>query len=638
MDILILSKCTEKLKGDYKMTKKYSELAKDIIKNIDGKENVKNLIHCQTRLRFDLVDDSKVNTEILKQLDGVAGVINSGGQFQVVIGTNVADVYEEVVPLLDMDSNEGNQNDNGGKKKNILTSAIEFISTSFSPIIPAMSGAGMIKALLALLVVFKLVSNESQTYYIVNFMADSVFYFLPFFLASTAAQKLKANPYLAMALAGILLHPNFISLVAAGEPAQLFAMPVRLVSYGASVIPILLIVVVQSYIEKFFNRIIPNAVKIVFVPMFTIFITGIIALVAVGPLGSYVGEMIAQAFNAIRAVAPWAPAVIVGSLLPVMVMFGIHTSIGPLDVLQLTSVGYANIFGPGAMVSNIATGVAALVASRRTKDKKEKQIATSGGITALMGITEPALYGVSLPKRYPLIGSMIGGGIGGLYAGISGASRFATGSSGLPAIPLYIGEDLSNVVNILIAIVITMISTAVATYFLSFRYEKKEIESNNDKPVTPSKLEVSLVSPINGEMFDLSEVQDEAFSGGMLGKGVAFEPKNGEIYAPFDGKIIALFPTKHAIGIESNDGVQVLIHVGLNTVELNGQFFESYVEQGQGVKEGQKIMSFELESIKEAGYLIETPVVITNSTDYSEILPSIYNSKSTKDTILTIKK
>lgn len=454
------------------MSRNYTELAKSIIKFVGGKENVRNLIHCQTRLRFDLIDESKVAAQQLQKLDGVAGVINSGGQFQVVIGTNVSEVYEEVLPLLgNMESSESGS---GTKKKNFLSLAIEFVSTSFSPIIPAMSGAGMIKVLLALLVLFNLVSNESQTYYIVNFMADAVFYFLPFFLANTAARKLKCNPYLAMALAGVLLHPNFAALIAAGDPVQLFAMPVRLVGYGASVIPIMLIVIVQSFIEKFFNKIIPNAVKIVFVPMFTILITGVIALVAVGPIGSYVGEFIASGFNAIRTVAPWAPAVIVGTLLPIMVMFGIHTSIGPLDVLQLTSVGYANIFGPGAMVSNIATGVAALVASTRTKDQKEKQIATSGGITALMGITEPALYGVALPKKYPLIATMIGGGLGGLYAGISGASRFATGSSGLPAIPLYIGEDISNVIHILIAIGITMVATAIATYLLSLRFEKRK--------------------------------------------------------------------------------------------------------------------------------------------------------------------
>lgn len=616
------------------MSKNYSDLAQSIIKLVGGKENIRNLIHCQTRLRFDLTDESKVKVQELQKLAGVAGVINSGGQFQVVIGTHVSEVYEEVASLLgDVEEMAGKD---VGKKKNFLSLAIEFISTSFSPIIPAMSGAGMIKALLALLVLFNLVSNESQTYYIINFMADAVFYFLPFFLANTAARKLKCNPYLAMALAGVLLHPNFAALITAGEPVNLFSMPVRLVGYGASVIPILLIVICQSFIEKFFNKIIPNAVKIVFVPMLTILITGVIALVAVGPLGSYVGEFIAAGFNAIRAAAPWAPAVIVGTLLPIMVMFGIHTSIGPLDVLQLTSVGYANIFGPGAMVSNIATGVAALVASTRTKDQKEKQVATSGGITALMGITEPALYGVALPKKYPLIATMIGGGVGGLYAGLSGASRFATGSSGLPAIPLYIGENISNVVNILIAIAITMITTAVATYLLIIRFEKDTSNETTSESVIAVD-SIAINSPIIGEMLDLSEVKDEAFSKGMLGKGVAFEPSEGKVVAPFNGTVATLFPTKHAIGLVCENGVELLIHIGLNTVDLNGKYFEAHVRQGDKVIQGQTLITFDLEKLRAEGYVTQIPVVVTNTANFKEVSHDAYGTKNSENTMLTIQ-
>lgn len=624
------------MEGVTTMSGKYKDLAEKIVTLVGGKENVQNLIHCQTRLRFDLIDTAKANDEKLKQLDGVAGVIDSGGQFQVVIGTHVEDVYDDVVALLGNMSETTTESPN--KKKNALSVAIEFISTSFSPIIPAMSGAGMIKALLALLVLFKVVSNESQTYYIVNFMADAVFYFLPFFLANTAAKKLKCNPYLAMALAGILLHPNFATLIAAGEPVQLFAMPVRLVGYGASVIPILLIVIVQSFIEKFFNRVIPNAVKIVFVPMFTILLTGIIALVAVGPAGSYIGELIAAGFNGIRAVAPWAPAVIVGTLLPIMVMFGIHTSIGPLDVIQLTSVGYANIFGPGAMVSNIATGVATLIASHRTKVQSEKQIATSAGITALMGITEPALYGVALPKRYPLIATMIGGGFGGLYAGLSGASRFATGSSGIPAIPLYIGEDISNLVNILIAIGITIIVTAIATYVLSIRFEK--VAGSPKETTTTEKIKLDTItihSPINGEMMPLSEVKDEAFSTGMLGNGVAFEPSEGKVVAPFDGEVVSLFPTKHAIGLMSDTGIELLIHVGLNTVELGGKYFDVTVKQGDKVKLGQTLLTFELESLRAAGYITQIPVVVTNTSNFKEIVVEALGAKTISNEILTIQ-
>ena len=623
------------------MSKKYEQLAKDIVGLVGGEKNVRNLIHCQTRLRFDLYEASKANVAELKALNGVAGVINSGGQFQVVIGTHVSEVYDEMHPLFGEMTVSADNSEN--KKKNAALLAVEFISSAFTPIIPAISGAGMIRALLALLVLFKVISNESQTYFVINFMADAVFYFLPFLLASTAARKLKCSPYLAMALAGVLLHPNMARLITEGNPVEIFAMPMRLVNYGSSVIPILLIVIVQSYIERFFNRVIPNAVKIVFVPMFTILLTGIVALVAVGPIGSYVGEYIALAFEIIRGVAPWAPAVIVGTFLPIMVMFGIHTSVGPLDVIQLTSVGYANIFGPGAMVSNIATGVAALVTSRVTKVQSEKLLGTSSGITALMGITEPALYGIALPKKYPLIATMIGGGAGGLYAGLSGASRYATGSSGLPAIPLYIGEDISNLYNILIAIAISAVTTAIATYLLSLKYEKAIVSVDETKKTTKTTANqtiqvasVSINSPINGEMLPLSEVQDEAFSGEMLGKGVAFEPIEGKVIAPFDGEVVSLFPTKHAIGLLSNDGVELLIHVGLNTVDLNGKFFEAHVKQGEKIKQGQTLLTFDLESIREAGYVTQTPVVVTNTGNYSDVKHDALGIKNSNNVMLTV--
>lgn len=620
------------------MSKKYEQLAKDIVGLVGGEKNVRNLINCQTRLRFDLYEASKANVAELKALNGVAGVINSGGQFQVVIGTHVSEVYDEMKPLLGEMTVSADNSEN--KKKNAALLAVEFISSAFTPIIPAISGAGMIRALLALLVLFKVISNESQTYFVINFMADAVFYFLPFLLASTAARKLKCSPYLAMALAGVLLHPNMARLITEGNPVEIFAMPMRLVNYGSSVIPILLIVIVQSYIEKFFNRVIPNAVKIVFVPMFTILLTGIVALVAVGPIGSYAGEYIALGFEIIRGVAPWAPAVIVGTLLPIMVMFGIHTSVGPLDVIQLTSVGYANIFGPGAMVSNIATGVAALVTSRVTKVESEKLLGTSSGITALMGITEPALYGIALPKKYPLIATMIGGGAGGLYAGLSGASRYATGSSGLPAIPLYIGEDISNLYNILIAIAISAVTTAIATYLLSLKYEKATVIADETTETTATQTiqvaSVSINSPINGEMLPLSEVQDEAFSGEMLGKGVAFEPIEGKVVAPFDGEVVSLFPTKHAIGLQSNDGVELLIHVGLNTVDLNGKFFEAHVKQGDKIKQGQTLLTFDLENIREAGYVTQTPVVVTNTGNYSDVKHDALGIKNSNNVMLTV--
>ncbi|MEO1770517.1 beta-glucoside-specific PTS transporter subunit IIABC [Candidatus Enterococcus ferrettii] len=597
------------------MSKKYEKLAQAIVAKIGGSDNVSTLAHCQTRLRFVLKDESKADKEGIKKLEGVANVIESGGQFQVVIGTHVEEVYEEVVKFVSpAEDTQAVEKDN----RNVLSKLIDFISGTFSPIIPAISGAGMVKALLAILVLFNLVSNESQTYYVISFIADAVFYFLPVLLAYTAATKLKCSPYLAVGLAGILLHPNFSALVTAGEAVNVFGIPMRLVSYGTSVIPILLIVFAQSYIEGFMRKITPNSVKIIFVPMVTIFVTGLLGLLILGPIGSYAGEYLALAFETLQNSGSWITPTIIGATLPIMVMFGLHHSVAPLGTMQVASLGYEGIWGPGVMVSNISVGVAVLVAGLRSKSKDTKQIASANGITALMGITEPGLYAVALPKKYPLIAAMIGGGIGGFYADFTGTVRFATGSSGLPAIPLYIGEDIGNLINILIAIVIASIVTGVVTYFLSFRFEKDEAA------IVPDSIEVTLedttlMTPIEGEILPLSEVKDEAFASEALGKGFAIEPTEGRVVAPFDGEVVTVFPTKHAIGLVSNTGVEVLIHIGIDTVKLDGKYFEAFIEPGQPVTKGQLLVTFDLDKLKEEGYVTQVPVVITNTHQYSTI-------------------
>lgn len=595
------------------MSKKYEGLAKEIATKIGGSGNVSTLAHCQTRLRFVLKDESKADKEGVKKLDGVANVIESGGQFQIVIGTHVEEVYEEVIKYV---SPSEDVQDVQSDDRNSLNKLIDFISATFSPIIPAISGAGMVKALLAILVLFNIVSNESQTYFVINFMADAVFYFLPVLLAFTAATKLKCSPYLAVALAGILLHPSFSTLVAAGEPVHVFGIPMRLVPYGASVVPILLIIFIQSYVENFMKKITPNSVKIIFVPMVTIFVTGLLGLLILGPIGSYVGEYLAIAFETLQTKGSWITPTLVGATFPLMVMFGLHHSVAPLGTMQVATLGYEGIWGPGVIVSNIVVGVAVLVASFRTKDKISRQVASANGVTALMGITEPALYGTVLPKKYPLIGALIGGGAGGFYAGITGTVRFATGSSGLPAIPLYIGEDFRHVINIVISLVIGSVVTAVVTYFLSFKFEKEEVVEVAEEKIVVLE-DTFVTSPLNGEIMPLSNVKDEAFSSEALGKGFAVEPIDGRVVAPFDGEVVAVFPSKHAIGLVSNKGAEVLIHIGIDTVNLNGEHFEVFVEAGQPVKKGQLLVEFELDKLKEKGFVTQVPVVVTNTPQYA---------------------
>lgn len=420
------------------MSKNYKAIAEQILPLVGGKENVRNCYHCQTRLRFTLADESKADKSALEALDAVRKVMINAGVYQVVIGTDVADLFAELEPMLDLKPDSAAP----AEKKGVVNTIIDFIAGTFQPIIPALSGAGMLRALMAILVAFHLVDTSSQTYAILNFFGDAVFYFLPLLLAFSQAQKLKCNPVLAAAVAGIMIHPTWNAMVAAGESVSFFGiLPFTLVSYTGTVIPIILVIFVQSFIEKKLNKWIPKSVNLVFVPMLTFLVMGALALSILGPIGNIVGQGLFVVFNFLSTNASWAPAVLIGGLLPVMVMFGLHNGVAPLGVMQMSDLGYDSIFGPGCVCSNIAQGVAALVVALRTKSSKDRQISVSGGITALMGITEPVLYGVNLPKKYPLIAAMIGGGCGGLYAGITHTHRFATGSSGLPAVFLYIGDN-----------------------------------------------------------------------------------------------------------------------------------------------------------------------------------------------------
>lgn len=638
------------------MSKMYEKLAWDILEKVGGEENVLNVYHCQTRLRFQLKDEKTADQGSLNAMEGVAKVLISGGVFQVVIGTHVKEVFEEIEKLVT--PRAGGADVQPKTKRNLAETVIDFVSGTFQPIVPALSGAGMVKALLALLVVGNVISNTSQTYYILNFFADGVFYFLPLLLAVSEAQKLKCNPILAAGVAAIMLHPNWGALVTAGEPVRFFGViPFTLTSYTSSVIPIILVVLAQAYVEKWLDKVIPRAVKLVFVPMLTFLVMGTLALSVLGPIGSIVGDGLGVFFNYLSVNASWAPALLIGGFLPVMVMFGLHNGVAPLGVMQMADLGYDSIFGPGCVCSNIAQGVACLVVAFRTRDAKVKQLAGSSSVTALMGITEPALYGVNLPKKYPLVAAMIGGGCGGLYAGLTHTHRFATGSSGLPAVLLYIGDDtMTYFINIIIALAISGAVTGILTYILSLKYEtvpaekskaqrnsaeKKDRTENRenrtegrkdgtndgtdknadwaaaDETAENSK-EAKLLAPMNGDVIPLGEIGDGVFSAGVLGQGCGIRPGEGRVCAPFDGTVILVAETKHAIGLKGDNGMEVMIHVGLDTVELKGQGFDPKVTVGDRVTAGQLIMEFDLQAIGEK-YPSVTAVLLTNSGDYKEI-------------------
>lgn len=636
------------------MSKKYAPLAADIVRLVGGKANIIEAYHCQTRIRFVLRDESAVNLDELNATDGIAKTLSNAGVFQVVVGMHVKDVFDEIerefgdlsATRTGQGSDASEQKQPGdGKKKNPGTKIIEFVAGVFQPLIPALSGAGMVKALLALLVVLNVVSRDSQTYALVNMFADAVFYFLPVLLAFTAAQKLKISPILAAAVAAMMLHPVWTAMVAKKDPVSFFdILPVPLATYSGAVIPIILVVLAQSYVEPFLTRVIPKSVNLVFVPMLTFLIMGTLALGFLGPIGSILSGYLGSFFGFLSTNAAWAPALLVGAGLPVMVMFGLHNGIAPLGVVQLAQTGKESIFGPGALVSNIAMGVASLVVAFRVRDKKTRQIATAGGITGLMGITEPILYGIALPKRYPLIAAMIGGGAGGLYAGLTQTHRFATGSSGLPAVLLYIGDDaLRNLVNIIVALVISAVVSGVLTFILSFRFEKS---TNQETPETdeahaptattgrqgergsvgearkPASVGATatlvrtettqLTAPCSGTVVHLAEVADPVFASGAMGPGIAIEPSEGEILSPVSGTIAVAMKTGHAFGIKTDDGVEVLVHVGIDTVTMQGAGFHNPLPRGTRVQAGQRLVTADLDAIRDAGHPATVLLVVTN--------------------------
>ena len=575
----------------------YNKTAADILKLVGGEKNVVSVTNCMTRLRFVLNDAGKADTEGLKNVKGVQGIVTKNGQFQVVIGTDVSHVCDEIKKLGHFGEETQAPKENIG----IVAGFFGGLTAIFQEIIPALAGSGMIKALLAFLVFVGWVDNGSQTYQIFNAFGDALFSFLPFMLAFSAAKYFGCNQYVSAALAGVLLHSSFTSLEA---PILLFGfVPVTQVSYGGSVVPILLIVWAQSYIERFANKISPKSVKIFLAPLLTIIVTGCLGITILGPLGNLVGQGLAVGFNWLNDYAGWVIPFLMGAFCPFFVMTGMHYCFAPIQTIQYATLGYGTILGPGMLASNIAQGTASLVVGLKSKNKELKQLGISAGFTGLMGITEPALYGVTLKYKRPLYAAMIGGGVAGMYAGITGIHTYSSTTAGLLALPVYIGgSGFENVINAAITIVISMVVTAAATLVLGFEDPKEDQQEEQspaeEKKAETSSMRIEIASPVSGKEIPLSEVKDEVFSKNIVGKGAAVIPSEGKVYAPADGTVASVFDTKHAIGLVTEDGAEILIHVGIDTVELGGKYFTAHVKQDDKVKRGQLLLEFELDAIR----------------------------------------
>lgn len=609
----------------------YKAIGKKIISLVGGTENIRQLTHCATRLRFEFYKKEKVDVKSIENIPGVIGVVEKGGQFQVIIGNEVQTAFRAISEeMKHSEENDGNRELDREEKTTIVNRIISVISTTFTPVIPALIGGGMIKAVLSILVLAKLVDPSESTYSILTFISDAPFYFMPVLLAYGAAMKFKCNPILAITMACALLHPSWNGMVEAGESITFFGIPVVLVNYSSSVVPIILSVWIMSYVERFAEKYSPSVIKFFLKPLLIMFIAIPIALLGVGPFGNLLNDIVQTGATVLNEKVSWLIPMLMGAFQPFLTLTGTAWAMTPIATGQISSLGYEVVNGPGMLASNIAQGGATLAVAFKTKNKELKQMAASSGFTAVMGITEPCLYGVLLKLKRPLIASMIGGAAGGIYAGISGLVRYAFVSPGLTAIPAFIGENPWNVVHALITIVISFVVGFAASWLLGFQ-ESTEVEGTSKKDGVSGEW---IKAPVTGRAAELSEVADDVFAKEVLGKGAAIFPEEGRVYAPGSGEITIFFETGHAIGMKLDNGAEVLIHVGIDTVNLQGKYFTPKVKAGSRVEAGELLLEFDLQAIAEEGYDTVIPIIVTNTPNYSDVELTTCGQKKAGENLL----
>lgn len=612
------------------MTKKnYDQLAEQIVSCVGGVHNVRSLVHCATRLRFQIVDPSKVDKNRLNQTEKVITVVEAGGMLQVVIGNAVGDVYDAIIATTGVKAGETGEEGNEKKDKNLINLFMNTISGIFAPMLGAMSGAGLLKGLLILFTTLGWLTTDMGTYRILYAAADGVFTFLPVFLAFTAAKKFKADPFVSAGIAAALVYPNLTAAFSAKEALTFLKIPVVLVSYTSSVIPIIISVYVLSKLEKGLRKILPEVIKNIFTPLLSLVIMVPATYLAIGPVADYAGKILAGGYTAIVGFSPIVAGFILGLIWPAAVMFGLHWGFAPIVMNNIAQYGRDTLFtitGP----NNYAQAGATLGVFLKTKNKKVKDIAGPAAVSAVLaGITEPAIYGVTLKYKKPFF-------IGAFFSGIAGAITAAVGAgaptllgTSLLTMPGYIGVGFAG---FCVACAIAYFGSAICTFLFGYSDSMVLNETSAVSAEEAGKKDESVAAPVNGRVIPLSEVKDEAFSGGMLGKGAAIIPNDGMVYAPCDGTVMTAYP--HAIGLITESGAEVFVHFGLDTVKLDGKYFELKVKAGDQVRAGDLMIKADIESMKGEGYDITTMILITNSNDYADVLPASNRDTKAGDVIL----
>lgn len=613
----------------------YVETSKKIMDAVGGTANISSATHCMTRLRLVLKDESKVDDGAVGKIKGVKSVIRQGGQYQIVIGNEVSNLFKEFKKLGNFEEETAQTKAQGP----LIQRLFGFVAGCMTPLLPAMLGTGMIKVIMTLLTTFGGMETTSSTYLILNAMGDCFFLFLPIFLSYTVAKKMGGSPLLFMVVGAAMVYPNLVTLMAGGALeletflgfpcTRFFGIPVICSTYTSSVLPILLMAPVMKWVEDFADRVSPNVLKSFLKPMLFVLICVPVALIVLGPIGNILGNLLANAFLWMYNTSSWLTIALLSALMPFIVMTGMHYALVPLCMNNLATVGFDVLVLVTMFCSNLAQGGASLGVAMKSKNTDTRSEGIACGISALVaGVTEPAMYGINLRYVKPMIGAVIGAGAAGLFCGLTNVVGYTMGGSPslLTLVTFIGGEDpLHGVIFGGIAAVIS-IALAFIISFILFKDDKEEEEVKEPskeevraEEAKPLVQKIVLNAPLSGEVIALSEVPDQVFASGALGEGIAIIPSEGKVYAPCDGVISATMDTGHAIGITGKSGTEVLIHVGIDTVELNGKYYEYKKAKGDEVKKGDLLMEFDKEGIRAAGYQLHTPILITNSTDYVSI-------------------
>ena len=600
----------------------YHKTAMELLKELGGNDNITNVTHCATRLRFILKDESIGNKDKVAKIPGVITTVQAGGQFQVVIGNHVKDAYEHVIKMVTID--EEAAKGTGNKKVGIVSRIIDVISAIFAPFLYTLAACGILQGILGVLVALNAIDTAGGTYQILNFISWTAFTFLPVLIAVTASKKFGVNTFIALVIACALVCPDYIAMVNAAKPVYFLGMKVQLLSYTSSVIPIILSIWIASYVQKFFDKYLPIVIRNLFTPMFTIAIMVPLTLLAFGPIGNTIGGAIGGIYNTLYNLSPIVAGLVVGGLWEVLVIFGVHWGITPVTVGNYANLGYDTFTGLQASAVFSQAG-ATFGVFLKTKNKDMKGVSASAAITGLFGITEPAIYGVNLRLKKPMICGCIAGAVGGAIGGAFHAVSWSYNMPGIATLPAYFkAGHLTPFIGLVISIVVAFVLGALLTYIVGFEDEAddetKEIETSNETTETNGEATSEFVAPVTGNVIPVNQVKDEAFASEAMGKGVGIEPENGKVYAPFDGNVDAVFPTGHLVGLSDGNGAEVLIHIGVDTVKLEGKGFTTYVSQGDKVKKGDLLVEFDVELLKKEGYDTTVMFITTDTSKDVQVL------------------